>query len=99
MTSPGSTSLDSGDWAGLEGSVLVIDTNSQYVYIGTLSRIADHFVVLKDVDVHDRTETPTTKEEYIMNCKRFGVRPNRKEVSVRKLLVVSVSKLDDVVLY
>ena len=91
--------MDSADWEGFTESVVVIDSNSQFVYIGTLSRVADHFVVLKEVDVHDRTETTSTKEEYIMNCKRFGVRPNRKEVSVRKALVVSVSKLDDVVLY
>ena len=91
--------MDNADWEGLTESVVVIDTNSQFVYIGTLSRVADHFIVLKEVDVHDRTETPSTKEEYIMNCKRFGVRPNRREVSVRKALVVSVSKLDDVVLY
>ena len=91
--------MDNAEWQALSGKVVVIDTNSQFVYVGTLSRVADHFVVLKDVDVHDRTETPSTKEEYIINCKRFGVRPNRKEVSVRTALVVSVSKLDDVVLY
>jgi hypothetical protein len=34
-----------------------------------------------------------------METKRFGVKTNRREASVRKTLVVSVSKLDDVVLY
>ena len=91
--------MDNVEWEKLAGVVVVIDTNSQFVYLGTLSRVADNFLMLKDVDVHDRSETPSTKEEYIINCKRFGVKPNRREVSIRKELVVSVSKLDDVVLY
>ena len=91
--------MDNSEWEKLSGAVVVIDTNSQFVYLGTLDRVADNFVVLKDVDVHDRSETPSTKEEYIINCKKFGIKPNRREVSVRKELVVSVSKLDDVVLY
>ena len=91
--------MDNAEWEKLSGVVVVIDTNSQFVYLGTLDRVADNFLVLKDVDVHDRSETPSTKEEYIINCKKFGIKPNRREVLVRKELVVSVSKLDDVVLY
>jgi hypothetical protein len=34
-----------------------------------------------------------------MDAKRFGVRANRKQVSVRKSMVVSLSRLDDVLLY
>ena len=34
-----------------------------------------------------------------MDAKRFGVKPNRREVSVRKSLVVSASKLADVITY
>ena len=88
--------MDSADWAPLIGQVVVIDTDSMFVYLGTLDRVEDHFVVLKDVDAHDRRESPSTKEQYIMETKKFGVKPNRKEVKVRKELVVSISKLDDV---
>lgn len=83
----------------LVNQVLVVDTDSQFVFLGTLSRVEDHFVVLRDVDVHDRNEGPSTKEQYVMEAKRFGIKPNRKEVSVRKVQVVSVSRLDDVILY
>lgn len=91
--------MDNDAWKPLVGQVVVVDTNSHFVYLGTLERVEDHFVVLKDVDAHDRSEGPSTKEKYIMDAKSFGVKPNRREVSIRKLLVVSVSRLDDVVVY
>ena len=91
--------MDNSGWTPLLGQVVVVDTDSKFVYIGTLARIEDHFVVLANVDAHDSDETPSTKEQYVMESKRFGVKPNRKEISVRKSLIVSVSKLDDVITY
>ena len=91
--------MDSEAWKPLVGHVVVVDTDSPFVYIGTLLRVEDHFVVLEKVDAHDRNESTSTKEQYIMEAKRFGVNANRKEVSVRKDKVVSVSKLDDVITY
>ena len=91
--------MDNEGWKPLIGQVVVVDTDSMFVYLGTLDRVEDVFVVLKDVDAHDRRESPSTKEQYIMDTKRFGVRPNRKKLSVRAALVVSVSRLDDVVIY
>ena len=88
--------MDNESWKPLIGKVVVVDTDSMFVYLGTLDRVEDHFVVLKDVDAHDRRESPSTKEQYIMDTKKFGVKPNRREVNVRKHLIVSVSKLDDV---
>jgi small nuclear ribonucleoprotein (snRNP)-like protein len=91
--------VDNAAWAPLLGKVVVVDTDSKFVYVGTLARVEDHFLVLENVDAHDSDETPTTKEQYVMECRRFGVNANRKEISVRKSLVVSVSKLDDVIPY
>jgi len=91
--------VDNDSWKPLVGLVVVVDTDSMFVYLGTLDRVEDHFVVLKDVDAHDRRESPSTKEQYIMDTKKFGVKPNRREVSVRKQMVVSVSKLEDILGY
>jgi small nuclear ribonucleoprotein (snRNP)-like protein len=91
--------VDNAGWAVLVGQTVVVDTDSTYVYLGTLAEVQDHFVVLKDADVHDRRESPSTKEQYIMEAKRFGVKANRKDVKVRKAMVVSVSRLDDVLAY
>ncbi len=86
-------------WRDYIGQDVVVDTDSLFVYLGTLARVDDQFIVLSDADVHDRRESPSTKEQYIMDAKRFGIKPNRREVSIRKALVVSVSRLDDVILY
>ncbi|MBV8881670.1 MAG: hypothetical protein JO332_17065 [Planctomycetaceae bacterium] len=91
--------MDSSGWEALVGKVVVVDTDSRFVYLGTLDRVEAEFLVMKDVDAHDRRESPSTKEQYVMDTKKFGVKANRKEVSVRKALVISISKLDDVVGY
>ena len=88
--------MDNGGWEALIGKIVVVDTDSRFVYLGTLDRVEQHFVILKNVDAHERGESPSTKEQYIMDAKKFGVTPNRKEVSVRKALVVSISKLEDI---
>ena len=91
--------MDNEGWKAYLGQVIVVDTDSQFVYLGTLDRVEDHFIFLAGCDVHDRSEGSGTKEHYIMEAKRFGVKANRKEVSIRKSLVVSVSRLDDIILY
>lgn len=91
--------MDSAGWESLAGKIVVVDTDSRFVYLGTLDRVEAEFLVMKDVDAHDRRESPSTKEQYIMDTKKFGVKANRKEVNVRKALVISISKLDDVVGY
>ena len=88
--------MDSESWQALIGKVVVVDTDSRFVYLGTLDRVEEHFLIMKDVDAHERGESPSTKEQYIIDAKKFGVTANRKEVSVRKALVVSISKLDDI---
>ena len=89
--------MDSAGWEALVGKIVVVDTDSRFVYLGTLDRVESEFLVMKDVDAHDRRESPSTKEQYVMDSKKFGVKPNRKEVNVRKTMVVSISKLDDIV--
>ena len=78
---------------------VVVDTNSNFLYIGTLEDVGDHFVTLRDADVHDCRESPSMNEKYIMEAKKFGVRCNRKRVQIRIEEVISMSLLDDVVEY
>lgn len=86
-------------WAPFKGRVVVVDTDSHLLHIGTFEDATEEFVILRDADVHDTRETTTSKEKYAMQAKRIGVRPNRKETRIRRSIVVSVSLLDDVVEY
>ncbi len=90
---------DNEGWSTWIGQVVVVDTDSAYVYLGTLAGVTDHFISLKEVDAHDRAEGSSTKEKYIMEAKRFGVKANRREIAVRKSVIVSLSRLDDVLIY
>lgn len=91
--------MDTEAWKSWIGQQVVVDTNSIFVYIGTLAEVKPQFVVLKEVDAHDKNDSLATKERYVMDAKRFGIRPNRKEASIRIDLVVSLSRLDDVIVY
>ena len=86
-------------WTPYIGKSVVVDTDSRMVYLGTLKQISEEFIQLDDVDVHDGSETATSKERYVMDAKRFGIRPNRRQASVRIRAVVSLSLLEDVVEY
>jgi hypothetical protein len=91
--------VDNEGWKPLIGQSVVVDTDSTFVYLGTLARVEEYFVVVENVDCHDRREGPSTKEQYIMDARRFGIKPNRKETQVRKAIIVSVSRLEDILVY
>ena len=52
--------------------------------------VRDWFLELHHADVHDLQETRTSKELYIMESAKHGIRTNRDKVLVRKREVVSL---------
>jgi hypothetical protein len=78
---------------------VVLDTRGPLLYIGTLKAIGVCFYTLVDADVHDIADSSTSKEVYIMEAAKHGVRKNRESVLVRKTEIVSLSLLGDVVKY
>ncbi len=81
----------------LVGRNVVVDARSLFVYIGRLAEVDTHFVVLEEADVHDLRDSSTSREVYVVETKKFGVRANRKRVFVRRDEIVSISLLDDVI--
>jgi len=81
------------------GRVVIVDTSTPILYIGSLEEVDDFFLTLAECDVHDTNEGSSTKELYCIEAKKHGVKINRRRVKVRNALVVSVSLLDDVVEY
>ncbi|MHC5078972.1 MAG: hypothetical protein ACYTHN_08130 [Planctomycetota bacterium] len=81
------------------GKTIVVDTATSFLYIGTLDAVSDHFLSMTEVDVHDCNETQTTKEVYILEARKYGIRKNRKSVKVRQAQIISYSLLDDIILY
>ena len=81
------------------GAEVVLDTDGPFLYIGKLEAVEGGAAVLVEVDVHDTRDSPSTREVYIHETKRYGVRANRERVEVRLDRVTSFSRLGDVVLY
>lgn len=79
--------------------LVVVDTRSVYTYLGTLVNATPDFLTLRDVDVHDQRDSGTTRELYIIESVKFGIKVNRREVKVAQREIVSVSLLADIVQY
>lgn len=83
----------------LIGQLLVIDVEAPVVYIGTLTEVTDAFVVLENADVHPLWSSSTSKELYVMEVRRNGVQATRKRVWLKQADILSLSRLEDVILY
>jgi hypothetical protein len=83
--------------APLVSREVVIDVVSQYVYLGKLTGHDARYLVLEHADVHDLRDTMTSRELYVVDSRRFGIRANRERVLVRIGEIVSISALDDVI--
>lgn len=79
--------------------VVVLDTSTRYFYVGALVGVDDWYYILTDADVHDHSESTSSKELYIMESKQFGVRKNRSSVLVKKSEIISISLLSDAIDY
>lgn len=88
-----------GELEPLIGLQVVVDTDSSYVYIGVLESVGADYLVLSGVDVHDTADSKSTKEHYAHETKKLGTRSNRKLTYVRLARVLSISKLDDIVVF
>ena len=76
---------------------VVIDFRSQFVCLGTLRTVGEHFLELRNADMHDLRDTDTSRENYVAASVATGIKRNRKRILVSRAEVVAVSKLDDVV--
>ncbi len=81
------------------GKNVVIDTKSSYLYMGVLKSVGEYFIDLDDVDVHDHSEYNKSKELYVMDSQRHGLKINRKAVKIVLNEIVSLSLLEDVIEY
>jgi hypothetical protein len=87
------------NWHSLLGQQVVVDVRAPYIYIGTLSEVGADTLVLKDADVHYRGDSQTTGELYLLEARREGVRASRARAFVMRSEVVSISSLDDIIVF
>ena len=76
--------------------VIVLDTDSRWLYIGTLKAIEEDCYLIEDVDAHDLKETTTSRQNYLIGVKTHGLVFNRKMVRVCKEKVIGISMLEEI---
>ena len=77
--------------------VVVLDTGTPIVYIGRLVEANGSVFVLESADMHDCRDGHANKEEYLAHAHHGEMSVNRRKVVVMRSVVISVSRLSDVV--
>jgi small nuclear ribonucleoprotein (snRNP)-like protein len=80
----------------LVGQVVVVDLKSSYVCLGTLAGSDEQFLELLDADLHDFRDSTATREIYVYDSVRFGIRRNRSRVLIRQDDIVAVTRFADI---
>ena len=76
---------------------VVVDLRSSFVCLGVLTRFDDHFLELKNADLHDLRDTQTTRENYVAASWATGIKRNRKRVLLFRAEVIAITLFDDIV--
>ena len=82
--------------ARLVDQVVVVDMSSPYVCLGTLVALDGLFFAVGDADLHDFRDSAATREVYVYDSVRLGIRRNRARVLVRRDEVVAVTRFADI---
>ena len=78
------------------GEKVVVDLRSAFVCLGTLAKMDEHFLELRNADLHDLRDTDTTRENYVAASKATGVKRNRRRVLLVRSEIIAVCRLDDI---
>jgi small nuclear ribonucleoprotein (snRNP)-like protein len=81
----------------LIGQRVVVDLRGEYVCLGTLMRVDERFLELRNADLHDLRDTDTSRENYVAASQATGIKRNRRMLLVVRAEMVAVSRLEDVV--
>ena len=80
----------------LIGQRVVIDLRSQYVCLGTLQRVHEMYLELRNADLHDLRDTQTTRELYVADSRATGIKRNRRKLLLVRAEMVAIARLEDV---
>jgi small nuclear ribonucleoprotein (snRNP)-like protein len=79
------------------GHKIVVDLRSEFVCLGTLVGYDEHFLELRNADLHDLRDTDTTRENYVAESRITGIKRNRKRMLLVRTDLVAITLLEDVV--
>jgi hypothetical protein len=80
----------------LIGEIVVVDMSSPYVCLGRLAGLDHDFLDLRDADLHDFRDSTKTREVYVYDSARLGIRRNRSRILIRRSEVVAITRFSDI---
>jgi small nuclear ribonucleoprotein (snRNP)-like protein len=80
----------------MKGEAVVVDLRSQFVCLGILKSFDETWLELRNADLHDLRDTPTSREHYVAEARVTGVKRNRKRVLLARVDIVAIALLEDV---
>jgi hypothetical protein len=80
----------------LIGQVVVVDLKAPYVCLGTLVNQDGAFLEMTDADLHDFRDSAGSREIYIYDSVRLGIRRNRARVLLRCEEIVAITRFADI---
>lgn len=88
--------ISSASLDALIGQIVVLDLRAPYVCIGRLETADALHYGLADADLHDFRDSAVTREIYVYDSVRLGIRRNRKHVWVNRSEVVAMTRFSDI---
>jgi hypothetical protein len=82
--------------ARLVEQVVVVDLSAPYVCLGTLVGYDAQFLELTDADLHDFRDSTASREVYVYDSVRLGIRRNRARVFLQRAEVVAITRFADI---
>jgi hypothetical protein len=76
---------------------VVIDLRGEYVCLGSLARIDEYFLELRNADIHDLRDSDSTRENYVAASVTTGIKRNRRRLLLVRAEIVAIARLEDVV--
>ncbi len=76
----------------LHGITVVVETNGPQTYVGRFDHEDQSGVHLLDVGVHDAS-AGGGRDEYLERTARFGVRADRKHLTVPRAAIAAITRL------
>ena len=77
--------------------IVVCDLREHYLVIGRLVEVGADHLRLVEADLHDHREANSTKDVYLIETKKYGVRQNRARIDIPRVNVIAVCLLTDIV--
>lgn len=76
--------------------VVVADLDEMYLVIGTLVAVDEWHLSFVDADLHDHHEANCTKDVYLLETRKLGIRANRRRVDIPRHRLLALGRLEDV---